>query len=522
MAYTTQYIGSRYVPTFANPEEWDSTRTYEPLTIVLNEGNSYTSRQFVPVGVQLTNTDYWLETGNYNAQVEQYRQEVRSYVNNITTLQNELGTTTYINLADKLQQGSSYEAQNNAILQTLINNAPSDSPIHIKVPANYYFYIGAITFNRSNIEVEGPGTINGSFINTPNSLTTNIKFHNITIEGNSNLNTDCFTFYRTTRFIVTDCIIRNFNRVFYIVPLNSAQNFSRVIINSNYFYSNNYVFYSVREPHFTQLLITADIHITNNIMEATNYEHIHAEGFDGGIIANNTMFFPSYMQQPANKLSNIDITYANWLIIDSNNLFEAGYEAIKLTYCQNVGITNNNIAWCGQRSQVAAINFNGSLNTSISISHIVGNNISQVCGEGIITENISTCIISGNTIFNGTLSTQGFYYGSDTFNPSQDSIISSVTVFGNNCNQTISIGDNQNFNNTNPIKKSTYTLAFTTDNTYQGWNCPVAYNRIVNIVPHANASITNLYYAVDTSSNYYSFHASITQDTTLTFDLLYV
>lgn len=79
MAYTTQYIGSRYVPTFADPAEWDSTRTYEPLTIVLNEGNSYTSRQFVPVGVQLTNTDYWLETGNYNAQLEQYRQEVINF-----------------------------------------------------------------------------------------------------------------------------------------------------------------------------------------------------------------------------------------------------------------------------------------------------------------------------------------------------------------------------------------------------------------------------------------------------------
>lgn len=73
MAFTSQYIGSRYVPLFADPTEWNNTRTYEPLTIVLHEGNSYTSRQFVPMGVELTNTDYWLETGNYNAQLEQYR-----------------------------------------------------------------------------------------------------------------------------------------------------------------------------------------------------------------------------------------------------------------------------------------------------------------------------------------------------------------------------------------------------------------------------------------------------------------
>lgn len=88
MAYTTQYIGSRYVPTFADPAEWDSTRTYEPLTIVLNNGNSYTSRQFVPVGVALTNTDYWLETGNYNAQIEAYRQEVLNNDANVTKLIN--------------------------------------------------------------------------------------------------------------------------------------------------------------------------------------------------------------------------------------------------------------------------------------------------------------------------------------------------------------------------------------------------------------------------------------------------
>lgn len=86
MAYTTQYIGSRYVPVFADPVEWDSTRTYEPLTIVLNEGNSYTSRQFVPVGVQIGNEDYWVETGNYNAQVEAYRQEVKQLDTNLSAV----------------------------------------------------------------------------------------------------------------------------------------------------------------------------------------------------------------------------------------------------------------------------------------------------------------------------------------------------------------------------------------------------------------------------------------------------
>ena len=75
---TTQYIGARYVPIFADPAEWDSTKQYEPLTIVLHEGNSYTSMQYVPAGIEITNEKFWALTGNYNAQVEAYRREVRA------------------------------------------------------------------------------------------------------------------------------------------------------------------------------------------------------------------------------------------------------------------------------------------------------------------------------------------------------------------------------------------------------------------------------------------------------------
>lgn len=70
------YTGMRYVPVFADPAEWSSANSYEPLEIVIHEGNSYTSKTFVPVGVEITNQEYWANTGNYNAQIEQYRKEV--------------------------------------------------------------------------------------------------------------------------------------------------------------------------------------------------------------------------------------------------------------------------------------------------------------------------------------------------------------------------------------------------------------------------------------------------------------
>lgn len=85
----TQYIGARYVPLFADPIEWSSTKSYEPLTVVTYQGASYTSRQAVPVGIDIANTEYWVLTGNYNAQVEQYRQEVRSFDGRITQAQSD-------------------------------------------------------------------------------------------------------------------------------------------------------------------------------------------------------------------------------------------------------------------------------------------------------------------------------------------------------------------------------------------------------------------------------------------------
>ena len=69
------YVGMRYVPVFAGA--WDATADYEPLTIVTSQGNSYTSRTYVPAGTPVTNNTYWALTGNYNAQIEQYRQQVQ-------------------------------------------------------------------------------------------------------------------------------------------------------------------------------------------------------------------------------------------------------------------------------------------------------------------------------------------------------------------------------------------------------------------------------------------------------------
>lgn len=80
----SQYVGSRYVPIFADPIEWDSHRSYESLTIVTHDGESYTSKCNVGPGIDITNERYWAKTGAYNAQVAQYRAEVKDLSAQVT------------------------------------------------------------------------------------------------------------------------------------------------------------------------------------------------------------------------------------------------------------------------------------------------------------------------------------------------------------------------------------------------------------------------------------------------------
>ena len=82
------YVGARYVPKLADPVAWASGTSYEAMTIVTYNNSSYTSKIPVPamVGNPADNPDYWALTGNYNAQVEQYRQEVSEIKDKITEL----------------------------------------------------------------------------------------------------------------------------------------------------------------------------------------------------------------------------------------------------------------------------------------------------------------------------------------------------------------------------------------------------------------------------------------------------
>lgn len=78
-----QYVGARYVPKVMG--EWNKALQYEALSIVTYSGNSFTSKVHVPANIDISNKNYWVNTGNYNAQVEAYRQETAQLKNDLNS-----------------------------------------------------------------------------------------------------------------------------------------------------------------------------------------------------------------------------------------------------------------------------------------------------------------------------------------------------------------------------------------------------------------------------------------------------
>lgn len=150
----TQYIGSRYVPLFADPIEWDTTKSYEPLTIVYYQGNSYTSKQAVPTGVEITNTTYWAITGNYNAQIEQYRQEVRTFDGRISANTAAISSEESARQTADQSLASDIADNTTAISTEATTRSDADDALDDKIDTEISDRTAADTTLQSNITAE--------------------------------------------------------------------------------------------------------------------------------------------------------------------------------------------------------------------------------------------------------------------------------------------------------------------------------------------------------------------------------
>ena len=164
-----QYIGSRYVPIFGRKDEddwtWDNNGPYEPLTIVQYQGVSYTSKQYVPAGLGSpdNNPDFWAETGNWNAQIEAYRQEVLTFdgritdnANDIDSLEDEIDTIKSNNWV------TTNRIANSAVTSSkLADNAVTETKV-TKNAVIQYLTTGIIFIGDSYIS----GSSNGQWVPT--------------------------------------------------------------------------------------------------------------------------------------------------------------------------------------------------------------------------------------------------------------------------------------------------------------------------------------------------------------------
>ena len=169
------YVGHRYVPKVMG--EWDKAETYEGLSIVTNKGTSYTSKKRVPKGIDILNEEYWVVTGNYNAQIEEYRKDVselekevgkksdQSYVDNLNEkVTAQLAQIITINVKDFGAKGDGVTDDSGAILEA-IEALPKTGGTLLFPPGKYIQgdgtskEIGFIFDGYKNIKITGIGAI---------------------------------------------------------------------------------------------------------------------------------------------------------------------------------------------------------------------------------------------------------------------------------------------------------------------------------------------------------------------------
>ena len=87
-----KYIGARYAPKYMGA--WDKSSEYAALSVVYTNEQSYVSRKTVPANTEITNTEFWIKSADWNAQVTQYNQNVEQYQANVERYNQNVETYT--------------------------------------------------------------------------------------------------------------------------------------------------------------------------------------------------------------------------------------------------------------------------------------------------------------------------------------------------------------------------------------------------------------------------------------------
>lgn len=381
-----QYVGARYVPKIMG--EWNKALQYEALSVVTYMGNSFTSKVPVPANIDINNVEYWINTGNYNAQVEEYKQLVN----------NEILRKPYVSI-------EKYGAIANTDITVALNMAIEEcnkTGKNLYIPSKNYIVSAPITINKSICIFGdiGRGAITGdyrsvdfSLIYTGNNTLFTISpqcsyvvINALSIKGNSN--STCFEI-NTLRNKFMNCYIANFNKVFSLTMTNSDIPAFENIIDNNYFYENNIVLYS----YYNKGSAT-DGYFTNNIIIKGNYS-INSTVLSEWIISGNH----DYTIHGINIMQGVDLQI-------NNNYFDNGNNtSINIIANGGIQINSNKFLCVETTANIPNSKINVSTNVTefgYSFITVTGNllTITKDSGGKIYLLNSTLpCKVTGNNVF---------------------------------------------------------------------------------------------------------------------------
>lgn len=381
-----QYVGARYVPKIMG--EWNKALQYEALSVVTYMGNSFTSKVPVPANVEINNEDYWVNTGNYNAQVEEYKQLVN----------NEILRKPYVSIEE-------YGAIANSDVTVALNKAIEEcnkTGKNLYIPSKNYIVSSPITINKSICIFGdiGRGAITGDYRDVDFSLiyTGNNTLFTITaqcsyvvinalsIKGNSN--STCFEI-NTLRNKFMNCYIAYFNKVFSLTMTNSDIPAFENIIDNNYFYENNIVLYS----YYNKGSAT-DGYFTNNIIIKGNYS-INSTVLSEWIISGNHDY----------TINGINIAQGVDLQINNNYFDNDNKTSINIIANGGIQINSNKFLCVETTADVPNSKINITTNITeygYSFATVTGNLLAITKDSGgkiYLLNSALPCKVAGNIVF---------------------------------------------------------------------------------------------------------------------------
>ena len=338
---TTQYIGARYVPLFAEPLDWDSTKTYEALTIVYYAGNSYTSRQAVPKGIDITNEKYWALTGNYNAQVEQYRTETKAAITKVEQYKTE--TKAAVDSLNKRKYWiSDYKTDditwNEAFAK--LQNTFDGGIINLNVNTSEI-----LTLTKSNAHIIG-GTVGGLVINVSATSESKVCIDGVTVE-NSITNGKGIELQQGSNVSIANCTILADYGIYVKGKYSGFQFIRQTNISNNTIVGSYGIWFEGESTYYT-----ADTIVNGNTIRSKIY-NCYMKNFDGCTFTNNICFMNN--SNILEKKSNVYFDLGSFSIVSNNELFEAGEHSVYSHNNQNIIVQGNNCIWSGQAARKSSI-----------------------------------------------------------------------------------------------------------------------------------------------------------------------